>query len=116
MPGGNRRGPFGAGPLTGRGMGFCGGYDRPGWANPMGGRLGLRRGGGGGRGGGFGQGRGYGRGRGWGRGGGWGDEEWGPEGSPDERQVLLQRSEAMERELKSIRRRLKALEKDEETD
>jgi hypothetical protein len=43
MPGGDRTGPLGAGPMTGRGAGYCGGYDAPGYANP-GTRLGLRRG------------------------------------------------------------------------
>jgi hypothetical protein len=33
MPGGDRTGPMGAGPRTGRGMGYCSGYDRPGFAN-----------------------------------------------------------------------------------
>lgn len=60
MPAGDRTGPMGRGPITGRGAGYCGGYDTPGWANP-------------------GPGRGFGRGWGWavawggrgGRGGGW---------------------------------------------
>ena len=56
MPRGNRTGPRGAGPRTGRGAGFCSGYDTPGFSNP-----GLRGGGFGGGGFGFG-GRG---GRGW---------------------------------------------------
>jgi len=34
MPGGDRTGPMGTGPRTGRGMGYCSGYDRPGFANP----------------------------------------------------------------------------------
>ncbi|MFH1908755.1 MAG: DUF5320 domain-containing protein [Chloroflexota bacterium] len=34
MPGGDRTGPLGAGPRTGRGMGYCSGYDRPSFANP----------------------------------------------------------------------------------
>ena len=38
MPGGDRRGPSGYGPMTGRGMGFCSGYDRPGFANNYPGR------------------------------------------------------------------------------
>lgn len=32
MPGGDRRGPLGEGPMTGRGMGFCSGYQREGYA------------------------------------------------------------------------------------
>lgn len=56
MPGGNRRGPSGLGPMTGRGMGFCSGYDRPGFAGNYPQRGSGRRGfagggyGGGGRG------------------------------------------------------------------
>jgi len=54
---------MGAGPMTGRGAGFCAGYDVPGYMNPSFGR-GFGRGFGYGRGGGFG--RGYqGGGRGW---------------------------------------------------
>lgn len=67
MPGGDRRGPSGNGPMTGRGMGFCAGYDRGGYDSNYQGR-GLGRGGGGfGRGGaGFGRGSagGFGSGRG----------------------------------------------------
>lgn len=55
MPAGDRTGPDGLGPMTGRGAGYCAGYAVPGYANPAGGR---------------GYGRGYGRGFGWGRGGG----------------------------------------------
>ena len=63
MPGGDRTGPMGAGPRTGRAAGFCAGYGVPGYANPHG-NWGY----------GFGFGRGFGRGmgRGFGRGGGWG--------------------------------------------
>lgn len=49
MPSGDRTGPLGQGPRTGRGGGFCSGFAVPGFMN---------------RGGGFGRGRG-GRGRGW---------------------------------------------------
>jgi len=57
MPYGNRTGPMGMGPMTGRAAGFCAGFGMPGYANPAPG---------GGRG--FGQGRGFrggGGGRGW---------------------------------------------------
>ena len=33
MPRGDRTGPMGAGPMTGRGVGFCAGYDVPGYMN-----------------------------------------------------------------------------------
>lgn len=57
MPAGDRTGPQGLGPRTGRAMGYCSGYDVPGYANPGYGR-------GGGRGMAFGRG-GRGGGRGW---------------------------------------------------
>ena len=65
MPYGNGTGPDGLGPMTGRGAGYCAGYNTPGYLNPVGGRRGY--GAGYGRGGGFG--RGYGAG--YGRGGYW---------------------------------------------
>lgn len=47
MPGGDRTGPLGQGPLTGRGAGFCRGADVPGFANAGYGRgFGFGRGGG----------------------------------------------------------------------
>ena len=53
MPWGDRTGPMGLGPMSGRRAGYCGGYPMPGYANPTGPRLGRGRGffGGGGRGG-----------------------------------------------------------------
>lgn len=57
MPGKNGTGPVGAGPMTGRAMGFCVGTEVSGYANAVGGRgCGM------GRGRGMGQGRGFGRG------------------------------------------------------
>lgn len=56
MPFGDRTGPEGRGPLTGRGMGLCAGYDAPGYANTG---FGFRRGMGRGF---FSRGRGFGRG------------------------------------------------------
>jgi hypothetical protein len=47
MPRGDRTGPWGAGPLTGRGAGICAGYPTPGYANPAGGPCGWGRGWGG---------------------------------------------------------------------
>ncbi|MFA5125865.1 MAG: DUF5320 domain-containing protein [archaeon] len=52
MPRGDRTGPAGLGPMTGRGMGYCAGYNMPGYMNPCFGR-GFGRG--------FGAGRGFGR-------------------------------------------------------
>lgn len=34
MPRGGRSGPFGMGPMTGRGMGYCAGFPTPGFMNP----------------------------------------------------------------------------------
>ncbi len=62
MPRGDRTGPAGFGPMTGRGLGYCAGYPVPGYMH-------------GGWGRGFGRGFGWGRGRGWGR--GWGGGYWG---------------------------------------
>jgi len=46
MPRGDRTGPMGAGPMTGRGAGYCAGYSAPGFANPTPRRgLGFRGGG-----------------------------------------------------------------------
>jgi hypothetical protein len=60
MPAGDGTGPRGMGPMTGRGAGYCAGYDMPGYANPMPGRgFGMGWGRGGGWGGGWGRGRGW---------------------------------------------------------
>ncbi len=58
MPGGDRTGPWGTGPMTGRGVGYCAGYPVPGNLNPgVGYGRRYRRG--------FGRGRGRGFVRGW---------------------------------------------------
>lgn len=54
MPGGDRTGPGGMGPMTGRAAGFCAGYPVPGYANTVGAQgygIGFGCGGGRGRGG-----------------------------------------------------------------
>lgn len=38
MPFGDRTGPAGLGPMTGRGMGYCAGFPTPGYVNPRPGR------------------------------------------------------------------------------
>lgn len=58
MPRGDKRGPWGAGPMTGRAAGYCAGYSVPGYMNPIRG-YGRRWGRG------FGRGWGRGFGRGW---------------------------------------------------
>jgi len=62
LPGGDRTGPRGLGSMTGRGLGYCAGYDMPGYTKGPGMGRGWWRG----RGIGYGRGMGYGRG--WGRG------------------------------------------------
>ena len=57
MPRGDKTGPNGAGPMTGRAAGYCAGYSVPGYINPI---CGYGRG--------IGRGWGRGFGRGWGRG------------------------------------------------
>lgn len=48
MPGGDRTGPMGAGPMTGRGAGYCAGFAVPGFVHrfAFGGGFGRGRGGG----------------------------------------------------------------------
>jgi hypothetical protein len=129
MPGGDRTGPLGQGPMTGRGAGYCAGYSVPGYANPYFGR------------GWFGWGRGFGRGRGWfGRGGGRGWRHWYGPGYPgwapygygapyqgayayptqpyapdltpnEEMSVLKEQSQILQKELKEIQERISTLEK-----
>jgi len=71
MPFGDGTGPRGMGPMTGRGAGYCAGFGRPGFANPIPGRGWTGWGYGVGFGRGVGMGRGMGMGRGRGRGFGW---------------------------------------------
>jgi hypothetical protein len=108
MPGGDRTGPWGAGPMTGRAAGYCAGYSVPGYTNPV-----------------FGRGFGAGWGGGWGR--GWGYRNrfyatglpgwyragyapaWGaPYAPPMSRE---QEAEALEQEVRWAREQLGGLEK-----
>ncbi len=107
MPLGDRTGPAGLGPITGRGAGYCAGYSVPGYMNPV-----------------FGRGRGFGRG--WGRGFGWRragfayglDYGYGvpypayPERiSPEqETSMLAEQAKALENELEAVKKRIKELE------
>ena len=61
MPGGDRTGPLGRGPMTGRALGYCAGYNDPGFSKgfPQGRGFGFGRGFGRGWGRGFGRGRGF---------------------------------------------------------
>jgi len=125
MPGGDRTGPMGMGPMTGRAAGYCAGFSVPGYANPIPGR---------GRGFGRGLGRGLGRGRGWGRGFGfrgaayaygnpyYGDPYlaapyYGPEvNSQQEAQILREQAKAMQEEISAINDRIKELEADKKSE
>ncbi len=121
MPAGDRTGPMGMGPMTGRGAGYCAGYGVPGYAN-------------------LGPGRGF-----WGRGGrpcwgGWGrgwrhwycatglprwarrgypPAWWGPPAPPtreEEVEMLRQEAEWLRGQLEAVSQRLSDLEKKGETD
>ena len=125
MPYGDRSGPAGAGPMTGRAAGLCAGYDVPGYRNPA-------YGGGFGRGFGRGFGMGFGRGRGFrgGRGGhGWRNTYWAtgqpgwarfgwygtaPMAAPDpdaEKQFLQEEAGYLRTQLDGIKKRLDSLTK-----
>lgn len=125
MPRGDRTGPAGMGPMTGRAAGYCAGYGVPGYANPAFGR-GFGRGYG--RGWGMGMGLGFrgGRGRGWvgpavAPAGGY----WGPGYAPNtpyvpqapspqqEMEYLRQQAEEMGQMLEQIQNRITELEKEE---
>jgi len=97
MPQGDQTGPAGQGPMTGRGMGFCAGFNAPGFMN-----QGFRRGGG----------RGFGRGRGF---------AWRARAMPivqpqviteeQEKQVLQEDLKDIKAEMQEIEARLKELKK-----
>jgi len=124
MPRGDRTGPMGYGPMTGRGMGYCAGYDSPGYTKPGFGYRGF----GGGRGRGFAHGFGRGFGRGWGRGWrhhppawgpGWFAWDWEPGfQAPTQEQELdyLQaEAEALKEQLDAIQARIADLEQSSES-
>lgn len=105
MPAGDRTGPMGMGPMTGRGAGYCAGYDVPGYANP-------------------GPGRGF-----WGRGWrhwyhatglprwarrGYPPAWWGPPAPPtreEEVEMLREEAEWLKEQLEAVSQRLADLEK-----
>ena len=90
MPRGNRTGPMGMGPQTGRGMGFCSGNANPGYAWP-------------------GPGLGFGRGMGIRRGFGFFSA---PQALPqDELQILKNQAQALADQQKQIAQRIEDLEK-----
>lgn len=105
MPGGDRTGPDGRGPMTGRAFGYCAGYNNPGFTKAMP------------------RGRGYGRGfgRGWGRGRRFWDREYYqephyepayPEPSKEEEKRYLEDSiKSLEADLKEMKKRLENIDK-----
>jgi hypothetical protein len=116
MPRGDRTGPTGMGPMSGRATGYCGGFEVPGFANAG---LGRGRGWGFGRGGG-GRGRGFGgRGRAFGFAGppawtSWDAAGGSPFDAEAERQVLRSQAEALRAQLRAVESRLEGHEKKEE--
>lgn len=118
MPMGNGMGPNGQGPRTGRGAGFCNGFNTPGAYNRGG--LGM----GGGRGLGFGGGFGRGAGRGIGYAGGYNAGYAGynaggigfnqPVGSADYNDMLREEADILEKRISAIKDQLNKVEKDSE--
>lgn len=112
MPGGDRTGPWGRGPRTGRALGYCSGNEVPGYAHPDGARWPMRTARGG-RGPGFGRGMGFRR----GLGRGYYAMDRAVEVPPpveDEVGYLDDLRNSLEQELESVRQRLKALSKTKE--
>lgn len=112
MPGGDRTGPMGAGPRTGRGAGYCAGFNQPGYMNPVMGQ-GFRGRGAGFGGGGGGRGR---RNRFWATGmPGWMRFGWNCQTPPltapadDEQSLLLQQADMLQQQLDTIHQRIEAL-------
>lgn len=112
MPGGDRTGPMGMGPMTGRAAGYCAGFAVPGFVNPG---FGFGRRGGG---------RGFGGGRGWRHRyyatgmPGWARAGYAPGAAPldapskeEQARVLQQQAERMEASLAEIKQRLAELDK-----
>ncbi len=109
MPFGDRTGPRGIGPRTGRGFGYCSGSGVPGYMNNVGGR-GAGFGWGGGWGPGFGG--GFGRGAGWGR--GYGAAYAPPPYNPDPKtraSALRAQADELEAALDNIKRELENIDK-----
>ena len=130
MPGGDRTGPAGLGPMTGRGAGYCAGYAVPGYMNPAGGYgfYGQGRGVRGGMGGRGGRGRRnwyYQTGMpGWSR-AAYGYPAWGgyappsapypnvpPQTPAQEMDMLKQEADYLREELNAVQQRMEALEKE----
>jgi len=109
MPSGDRTGPMGQGSMTGRALGFCAGYDTPGFDKGFGGGMGR----------GYGFGRGMGRTRGMGRGRyrNWSDADYissfrgySAQSREDEIKMLKSQAEALKRSQRDIEKRIEELE------
>jgi len=106
MPRGDRTGPMGMGPMTGRGTGYCNGFAAPGYANPA--QLAV------GYGCGFGRGRGH---RNMFR--ATGMPGWARYGYPaytdpntaafDEKTFLIKQAEFLDNQLQQVKKRLSSL-------
>ncbi|MHA1682238.1 MAG: DUF5320 domain-containing protein [Promethearchaeota archaeon] len=114
MPRGDGTGPDGYGPMTGRALGYCAGFNAPGYVNGSGRGMGMGRGramgGGRGRGGGA----GYGLGMAWRR--GWGVPVYNApvQGYPpqvDNVQVLKSQKAALEAQVESVKNALETISK-----
>ena len=109
MPRGDRRGPNGMGPMTGRGLGYCNNYSTPGFTK------GVPRGGAG-----FNQ--GYGRGYGRGMGGGFGrgyrnfdnQNYYMPQNNVDEGKLIESEMEALKNQMSILEKRLSEIKKVED--
>ena len=116
MPRGDRSGPDGIGPMSGRAMGYCAGYDQPGFTAGPGGGRGRARGLGGRRRGFRGA---YGRGfgpvprYGYERGPGYpwaGETGYGPAYTAEERKAMLQDElQGLEGRIESLRREIESI-------
>ncbi len=103
MPWGDRTGPNGAGPKTGRGLGFCNGYAAGGYANNF-----YRRGLGFGRGAGFGRGFGFGARRGFNAGYGYGYQPF-PASKEDEKNLIETEIDRLTNTIDNLKKRLNEL-------
>lgn len=109
MPWGDRTGPLGMGSRTGRGLGYCSGYDAPGFA---GFRAGMGRGFGFGRGFRAGFGPGFGR-MAWGRGVGFNPYSPSPE---QEKQILVSEAKELKNALANLEQRISEIEKQDQSE
>jgi len=113
MPRGDRTGPAGMGPMSGRGFGYCAGYNAPGYVSAAGPGRGMAWGYGGARGrGGYGLGMAWGRGRGFAGPASYG---WGPAAGPvpaapeNQKEILKEEMTALEERMRFLQREMDAM-------